>query len=606
MATKGRMIKRQALLGLLVLAVGIFLGWLLFGGNTPKESEHQHSEGQSSVWTCSMHPQIKKDGPGQCPICGMDLVPLNGPGGIEAVMPNEVPMSASAMKLAEVQTLVVSRQEPEKELRLLGKVKPDERLMSSQTAHIAGRIEKLYINFTGEQVRKGQPLASIYSPQLVTAQMELFEVLKDPNSDPSLLAASRAKLRQWKLSEVQVATLEKERVVQRVVDVLAERNGYVMKLNVAEGDYVKEGEQLMDVLGLEKVWILFEAYEGDLPWLVVGDEIDINVRSLPGERFSAKVKFIDPFIDPATRVAYIRAELPNPGLRFKPDMFADGVIASKVDLGGPAILVPKSAVLWTGKRSVVYVKLPNREHNTFLYREVILGEEAGDQYVITSGLEEGEEIAVNGVFKIDAAAQLAGKKSMMNPTGWKVATGHDHRASGTKGKVMEMGNSGTAQETMIDRAIVPKAFKKQLGVVVAAYLPLKDKLVNDDVQTQTEVAALARALRVVNMNLVLEDAHTVWMSTFNSIENDLILFKAAKNIEEQRGLFSRISNALYEAVAALGVQMEKDVPLYLDHCPMANGHDGGNWLSTDTAIKNPYFGAKMMKCGSIQDTLNDD
>ena len=413
--------KQQLVYIAVTLLVGVTLGWLIFGGQsetkqTAEGTEDHSQHQQAEIWTCSMHPQIQQDKPGQCPICGMDLIPLNNSMDSESALPDEVPMSASAMKLAEVQSMIVKKQDPEKELRLLGKVKPDERLKLSQTVHIPGRIEKLYVNFTGEKVAKGQKIASIYSPQLVTAQKELFEVLKDEKTNPEFVKAARAKLKQWKLSDEQIAELESKREIRTEFDVLSDHNGYVMQLNVAEGDYVKEGQQLFHIVDLSTVWVLFEAYENDLPWIKLGDRIDIEVQSVPGRTFKGNVTFIDPFVNPKTRVAYVRVELPNSNTLLKPDMFADGIITSKLNMSKPELIVPKSAVLWTGKRAVVYVKLQEREHNSFIYREIILGEDAGDFYIVKTGLEEGEEIAVNGVFKIDAAAQLSGKKSMMNPT----------------------------------------------------------------------------------------------------------------------------------------------------------------------------------------------
>lgn len=421
--------KKQLIYSGTTLLLGLLLGWLIFGGNKgsgTSEPTEDHSTHQEEIWTCSMHPQIQQDGPGQCPICGMDLIPLNNSMDSESSLPDEVPMSASAMKLAEIQTMIVKKENPEKEVRLLGKVKPDERLKLSQVVHIPGRIEKLYVNFTGEKVTKGQKLASIYSPQLVTAQKELFEVLKDEEANPAFAEAARNKLRLWKFTDEQIAQLEQSGEVRTEFDVLSDHTGYVMQLNVAEGDHMKEGQQLFHLVDLSKVWVLFEVYESDLPWVKVGDNVEIDIQSLPGKRYNGKVTFIDPFVNPKTRVAYARVELPNPNMKLKPDMFADGLITSKLRTSKPELLVPKSSVLWTGKRAVVYVKLPEREHNSFIYREVILGEDAGDFYVVKTGLEEGEEIAVNGVFKIDAAAQLAGKKSMMNPVGGKSSSGHNH------------------------------------------------------------------------------------------------------------------------------------------------------------------------------------
>ncbi len=463
----------------LVLVIGIVLGRFMFGGGSSSNHEHESSllrgdqEGQEQIWTCSMHPQIRKDGPGQCPICGMDLIPIDNSMANEEVLPDEVPMSASAMKLAEIQTYVVKKEKPEKEIRLLGKVKADERLVYSQVVHFPGRIEKLFINFTGEKVFKGQKLATIYSAELITAQKELFEVLKDQSTNPALVKAARNKIKQWKFTDKQIADIEKSGEVQTEVDILSDYSGYIMMRMASEGDHVKKGQKLFEVTDLSRVWLLFEAYENDLPWVKLGDELAIELKSVPGITFNEKVAFIDPFINPKTRVAYVRIELRNPKGLLKPDMFANGIIKSKLPIKEEVILAPKSAVLWTGKRAVVYVKLPNREHNSFIYREVILGEDAGDFYIIKKGLEEGEEIATNGVFKIDAAAQLAGKKSMMNPTGGKVSTQHNHsdmeNINSTQNKEITKAQFNVKGNCEMCQEVIEKTANSVLGIQHASW-----------------------------------------------------------------------------------------------------------------------------------------
>jgi Cu(I)/Ag(I) efflux system membrane fusion protein len=533
----------------------------------------------------------------------MDLIPLNNSMDSENSLPDEVPMSASAMKLAEIQTMVVKKEKPEKEVRLLGKVKPDERLKLSQVVHIPGRIEKLYVNFTGEKVTKGQKLASIYSPQLVTAQKELFEVLKDEEANPAFAEAARNKLRLWKFTDEQIAQLEHSGEIRTEFDVLSDHTGYVMELNVAEGDHMKEGQQLFHMVDLSKVWVLFEVYESDLPWVKVGDNVEIDIQSLPGKRYSGSVTFIDPFVNPKTRVAYARVELSNPKMTLKPDMFADGLITSKLRTSRPELLVPKSSVLWTGKRAVVYVKLPAREHNSFIYREVILGEDAGDFYVVKTGLEEGEEIAVNGVFKIDAAAQLAGKKSMMNPTGGKVAVGHDHGGGGSDKKSEDMDMSQLEKSVMIDKSTISTEFKVQLANVVHSYLPIKEKLASDDSNLKNSIVGMQRSLTKVDMSLVMEDAHNTWMRELKVMSQKLDILDQTVNIEEQRAVFNELSNALMNVVTTLGIEVKDEKSLYLQFCPMANDNTGGYWFSDQEAIKNPYFGSKMLKCGSTKETF---
>lgn len=605
-------LKNKWIIIILVLVLGIIIGNFMGGGEEAVEPHGTHlhdASAEDQIWTCSMHPQIQQNGPGKCPLCGMDLIPLdNSLDGGES-MPDEVAMTESAMKLAEIQTFVVRKEKPEKEIRLLGKVKADERLIYSQAIHFPGRVEKLFVNFTGEKVYKGQKLATIYSSELVTAQKELFEVLKDQSTNPALVDAAREKLKQWKLTDNQISAIEATGKVQTEMDILSDQSGYVMLRMVAEGDYVKKGQILLEVTDLSKVWVLFEAYENDLPWIKLGDKLDIELKSVPGVNFEGKVTFIDPFINSKNRVAYVRVELPNSNGVLKPDMFANGIITSKLPVDEPVILIPKSAVLWTGKRAVVYVKVQNRKHITFIYREVILGEDAGDFYIIKNGLEEGEEIATNGVFKIDASAQLAGKRSMMNPTGAGGAIegmagmdmGGDKKDKDKK--EMDMSNMDMKKEVMIDKSKIPLKFKKQLGTVVDSYLPLKNKLANDDDNIQSDIKRLQQSLKKVDMSLVMEDAHNVWMDALKAMNKDLKMLNKAISIDEQRTIFLTISKSLSDAAKKLGVEMKDNKALYLEFCPMANNNKGGYWLSTEKKIKNPYYGLKMSKCGEVKETL---
>ena len=409
--------KRDIKISIILILTGIFFGWLIFGrtSNIQHQSPvttHQSPLTSHQLWTCSMHPQIKQDKPGQCPLCGMDLIPLEDDS--EEDSPIHIQMSESAMRIAEIQTTKVKKIAPFKEVYFSGKVKADERLIISQTAHIPGRIEKLYVSFTGEKVRKGQKLVSIYSPELITAQEELFEALKHSDSYPALLKSVRKKLKLWKLTDQQVESIEKSGRVQTEFDILADYSGIVTKRMVTLGDHVKEGEVLFHITNLNHLWVMFDAYESDIPWVKLRDKIQFTIRSIPGRTFTSTVTFIDPVINPKTRVAYVRTELDNPKNLLKPGMFVSGILKTALPDVKNALVIPKSAILWTGKRAVVYVKDPDKDKPTFEYREIVLGEDAGKYYVVREGLSEGEEIVTNGVFKIDAASQLQGKPSMMN------------------------------------------------------------------------------------------------------------------------------------------------------------------------------------------------
>lgn len=453
--------RRDIVIIIIALAAGLVLGFLFFqsSGTEATHKHEEHAEVAEVVYTCSMHPQIKQNKFGLCPICAMDLVPMETGSGGDDVDPNEVQMTESALALASVQTTIVKRGMPEKNIQLLGKVKADERKIAELTARFGGRIEKLFINYTGQQVAKGQKLAEIYSPELITAQKELLEAAKYKDSNPSFYKAARTKLMLWGLTEGQIDSFETAGEPKTYFEILSPIAGTVTKRNIALGDYVKEGSVLFEVIDLSRVWVMFDAYESDLPWINKGDKIDFSIQSLPGESFSAKLTYVDPFIDAQTRVAQVRVELNNPGQKLKPEMFVNGVLKSNIAKNSNELLIPKSAILWTGKRAVVYVKVPEREKASFIYRKITLGAEAGDFYVVANGLSEGEEIATNGVFKIDAAAQLAGKSSMMNP-----GAEEDIPEENLKHEVFKVsGNCGMCKST------IEKAAKALDGVLRAQW-----------------------------------------------------------------------------------------------------------------------------------------
>jgi membrane fusion protein, copper/silver efflux system len=395
---------------------GLFVGWILFHSPYKEESKHDDPTQtlKSTIWTCAMHPQIRMDNQGKCPICGMDLIPLNQTD-VHAD-PGAIYLTKEAAELANVLTSIVTKHNPIKEVRLYGKVEADERLLQSQVAHIAGRIEKLMVNYTGESVRKNQTLALLYSPELITAQQELLETIKTKQLLPEIYEASKEKLRQWKLTEEQITQIEHSGNVQHNFEIVSNSAGIVTARNVNNGDYVSQGMVLYDIADLSSVWVMFDAYESDLPFIHQGNKIAFTIQALPGTRFFGDIVFIDPVLNPVTRVAKVRVEINNPSGKLKPEMFATGIVHADLTEFKNNFIIPRSAVLWTGKRSVVYVKQSGTDEPIFKIREVELGPMLGNSYVIISGLKEDEEIVTQGTFSVDAAAQLEGKPSMMNNT----------------------------------------------------------------------------------------------------------------------------------------------------------------------------------------------
>ncbi|MEQ8905326.1 efflux RND transporter periplasmic adaptor subunit [Ekhidna sp.] len=585
------------------LTGGLLLGWAFFGGSS--EAEHSHTEviNGETVWTCSMHPQIRQNEPGDCPICGMDLIPLEDDNG-EGIDPMAITMSPTAMQLANVVTSVVGSESAMKTIRLNGKVQEDERLIFSQTTHFPGRIEKLAVNFTGEYVSKGSVIANLYSPQLVTAQEELFEAYKIKESQPNLYRAAREKLKNWKLSETQIDQIITTGKTQDQFPVLADQSGYVTTKKVNLGDYVNRGQILYEIANLSSVWVQFDVYESDLSWINKGDSIQFTISSLPGQTFKGKIDYIDPVINPKTRVTKARVVVKNNDQMLKPEMFASGELKAQLGKTSNQLTVPKSAAMWTGKRSVVYVKLSTDQGLHFKMREVTLGPSLGDAYIIEKGLELGEEIAVNGTFSIDAAAQLAGKPSMMSPPagGGAAMTGHNHGGMSQESSQSNHQMSDLQVNEFEQTFESDPEFKEQLQAVFSAYLPVKDALIESDVKTASKKANdLQKAIEKVDMKLVKDEAHMEWMKDLSILQKSTEAILNETNLEKARMMLSPLSDQLFHSLKKYRVE----VGGYRQYCPMAFDNTGAFWLSDSDKILNPYFGDAMLTCGNVEEHLNE-
>ena len=587
--------RSTVIIAISTLAIGLILGWLIFGGSeksSENERIHNAGEAKETIWTCSMHPQIRKNEPGDCPICGMDLIPLESE--TNEVDPMAVSMSPTAMQLAQVQTMTVGRGNTNKSLRLTGKVQADERLLYTQSSHIPGRIEKLTVNFTGDFVKEGQVIAYIYSPDLVTAQEELFEARKIKETQPALFNAAKEKLKNWKLTNDQIEQILASNKTIEQFPVLANVSGYVTKKMVNLGDYIKQGDALYEVADLSQVWILFDVYESDLSWIEKGDPVSYTIRSFPGKTFNGRISYIDPVIDPKTRVAKARIQTPNPGLLLKPEMFVSGTIKTSTTTDNTSLTVPKTAVMWTGRRSVVYVMRTSAQGVSFLMREVTLGPELGESYVIEKGLQAGEEIAINGTFSIDAAAQLAGKPSMMNPEGGVAMTGHNHGGDQT--------TQMTSTSVASNQFAISSEAKEALKPLFSRYFEMKDALVNDNFEKAKEAGTMLKStLEKIDMNLFEDDAHSSWMQQSNTLATALEHINHLNDIKTVRDQFKNISSS----IVAIAESFDPvSYSLFIQHCPMADSNKGADWLSQEKEIQNPYFGESMLTCGEVTKTIN--
>jgi Cu(I)/Ag(I) efflux system membrane fusion protein len=587
-----------------ILAAGLILGYVFFGrsaegnSNTKDVSDMSDSTNeQNQMWTCSMHPQIMQPEPGDCPICGMDLIPAET--GADGLAMNEIKMTENAMALANIQTTIVGNVSgtDENTIQLSGKIMANEEANAVQASYFEGRIEKLNVNFTGEEVRRGQLLATIYAPTLVAAQQELLTAANMKESQPALYKAVRNKLKLWKLSESQINQIESSGKVRENFPIYATVSGTVSQKMAEEGDYVKQGQPIVKVSDLGTVWAMFDAYERQISQLKEGQKITVTTNAYPNKEFEATVSFIDPTLNTKSRTVAVRATLNNKEDLLKPGMFVSGKVAMTKgnDKMECQITIPASAVMWTGERSLVYIKT-NPNEPVFEMREVTLGTKNGDVYTITEGLKNGDKVVTNGTFTVDAAAQLQGKKSMMNTKGGKTMTGHE----GHLGMENANGNSTIDHSQMTKRLEVSTKFKEQLNTVFENYVSVDKALVNDDAETAKKSAnGLQKSIEKVDIKLLKDDAHKHWMTLEKELKASTSAIATTSDIRKQREHFIHLSAHLINAVKTFGINQK----VYVDYCPMANNNVGAYWLSKDKEIRNPYFGADMLNCGSVTDEI---
>jgi len=582
-------------IGLVVL--GLLFGWLLFGNSSNKEEEHNHNEvaETNQMWTCSMHPQIMQPEPGDCPICGMDLIPAES--GADGLLADQFKLTENALALADVQTSIIGNSEIDNNvIKLSGKIVENEESNAVQVSYFSGRIERLYVSFTGEEIRKGQLLASIYSPELYAAQQELITAASLKESQPKLYEAVRNKLKLWKLSEKQINQIETSGKVIENFPVYATVSGTVSEKLVEQGDYIKQGQPLLKIAKLNTVWANFDVYENQIDLFKKRQEVVITTNAYPNKEFKGKVSFIDPVLDTRTRTVKLRVVLNNTNDEFKPGMFVEGKIRGISSTIEQLLSIPSTAVLWTGERSVVYLKSSPTEP-VFEMREVKLGNTIGENYEVLSGLQNGDEIVTNGTFTIDAAAQLQGKKSMMNKEGGKVVTGHE----GHLGMQESTSSEDSNHSKMNERIKVSEVFQNQLKTTFDNYLVVKDALVKDDSKKVVEGAQqLLNSLNLIDMKLLKDNnAHNHWMKLEKELKSSTKSITEVSNIEEQRSHFKHLSSHLGSAIQLFGVN-EK---VYNQFCPMADNNKGAYWLSKEEKVLNPYFGDAMLTCGEVKQVI---
>ncbi|KMQ49866.1 putative Co/Zn/Cd efflux system membrane fusion protein [Chitinispirillum alkaliphilum] len=596
------------------------LAFRLGGSFSPKETEHAahdhehtHEQDENGLWTCSMHPQIVMEEPGQCPICHMDLIPMpsDGPGsGDESE--RSLTLSNSAIRLSRIVTAPVARRGGDITVRLTGRVVPDERRVEAISSRINGRIDRLVVNETGTAVRRGAALAVLYSPELMSLQQELISAASTvnrlgesasalvKNSAEANLRAAKEKLRLLGFSDTELDNiLEKNRPSEHMT-VRAAQSGTVLHRAVDQGDYVKEGTPLFHIADLSNVWLHLDAYEKDLPHIRLGQEVEFTLAAIPGETYNGTVSFIDPVINPSTRTANVRVEVRNTDQRLKPEMFLTARILPRDDVEisdeTAPLVIPVTAPLLTGERAIVYVETGSDEvGSVYEGKEIVLGPRMGDNYIVKSGLEEGERVVVHGAFRIDSELQIRARPSMMNPEGGATGGAHAHHQTDMPAQDhIEHQEEETQVERITD---VSAEFMQSLDPVYESYFALANNLDGDD----PDGAVSSMADLEEKIGSVKGDYHE-WNEIKDALNSVLVHREHFSGIEELRKAFSDISEQIIKLQRIYG-HVSGDH--YLAFCPMALDDQGAYWLQNQEEIKNPYFGASMLRCGEIEETFSE-
>ncbi|MDD2736403.1 MAG: efflux RND transporter periplasmic adaptor subunit [Desulfuromonadaceae bacterium] len=416
---------------LVIVIAAVAAGWLYQNGWFKDDGGgHSKLEHKVQLWTCSMHPFIIKDKPGTCPICGMELIKKidNAPADGTAMTPEQkqqadmlghVSMSTVQQVMANVATIEAKNGTLNKEINGVGIVQYDQSRQAKVTAWIAGRIDKLNVDTVGAYVSTGKPVAEIYSPDLVATQQEYLLAIKSRDqlknspipsisqNGAGLVSSAKQRLMLFGVKESQIAELEKSGTPNIRLPIYTPLSGVVIDKMVQQGQYVNVGEVLFNIADLSKVWVEIDVFENEVPYVRVGQQVEIRSAIEHGAAFNGRISFVYPFHDPKTHTVKARVEMPNPGHRLKPDMFVNAIIRIPLVKG---IVIPVTAVIDTGKRQVVWVE---GSPGMFEPRDVRVGERVEDKVQILSGIKPGDKVAVSGGYLIDSESQLKGSGAAM-------------------------------------------------------------------------------------------------------------------------------------------------------------------------------------------------
>lgn len=613
---------------LTMLGVAQRVEWItakgFFGEQASSASGGDSSSGEAKRYICPMMCTPPSSEPGRCPVCAMELVEASSGGSGDGISVNIEP---AARRLVGIQTAISKTGEMTRTLRTIGSIDFDESRLSTISAYIDGRLEKLMANYVGVQVHQGDDLALIYSPQLYSAQTEFVTSLESEvasrfslgNSD--LRAMARENLRELGMTPEQIEALSQSRVPQSRIQIKSPQSGTVIEKAAVEGDYVKTGQKLLKIADLSSVWLMLDLFPDDAASVRFGQQVEAEIQSMPGEVFTGRVAFIDPTVQPSTRTVRVRVEVLNFDGKLRPGDYAtaritvpalrselvyDPALAGKyispmhpqvireepgqcplcgmqlvstVQYGYAAealpaqrvVTVPRDALLLTGDQGVLYVET---EPGRFEIRRVAVGTMNDTEAIIVAGLAPGETVATHGNFLIDSQMQLVGNPSLLDPS---------KAPSYSPGPLV----LPVAQPTLL----VGQA-AGDFDSAFDAYFEIQRALAADESPPPVALSALLAALSKLETSSEVPDAtqRQIAKARHSATHMD-------GSLESARAAYRNVSQSLLRAATtARGARTAKNLKHF--YCPMVPG-GGGDWMQADGELANPYWGEEMHRCGEL-------
>jgi len=534
-------------------------------------------------YTCGMHPWVILPKPGDCPICGMKLVPLDPAKFTGDIKINPAIAQNIGVRIQPVTEGIVTRT-----VRTVGSVTYDEAAVRDVNLKVSGWIEKLDVDYVGAAVTKGQPLFDIYSPDLYAAQQEYLLAFQNQGKigasfvpdaargNANLLEAARTKLEYYDLTPEQIHGIEKAGVPQKTLTILSPYSGIVTKKDANEGMNVSPGMRVYQIADLSKVWVQVTVYEDQLPFVHLGQSASMALTYLPDHQFTGKVIYIYPYLEQMTRQAKVRLAFENPDGLLKPGMFA--TISLQDTLAGQRTLAPRSAVIDTGERQVAFV---SQGEGRFQPRNVKMGVQSGDDQVeITSGLKPGEMVVTSAQFLLDSEANLRANLGKMIKGNLAATQPYAPPPIALAAQPSTPTLSPTA-ELVIDEVLRP-------------YLGIQSSLVKD--QTQS-ISASAHELAAAAEKLGASGA-PVDRTAVKQLHDRAQALEAAKGIDDIRKAFASVSDSMSGILKETGVPAQLHTEIVQHTCPMGLKAKPANWLQPAGAVQNPYLGQSWPDCDS--------